>query len=401
MSKAEGKVIEWISKNINLLFMAAVTLIAVYIRVDARRFMSSDSCNCLIPWFYEIRNNGGLKGLGTQVGNYNLLYQTVIAFLTYLPVGNDDYYVLYLYKIVSCIFDFCLSLSAARLVCDLRGGKWFDSLFCTVYAVVLFLPTVVMNSAFWAQCDAIYVTFEILSLLHLYREKFLRAFLLLGVAFAFKFQTIFLLPFFVAYYFYKKKFSFLLFGVSAVAFWCSGLLAYINGRSLLEPFALYATQADTYEEMYMNICSFWMLFANDYPRFKNLAVITALILCGLGLYMVITGRKKIDTPVQFLNTAAWFVWSCVFFLPAMHDRYAYLQDILLILLAFLDRKYVKYAVVSAVMSFMAYPAYLTYLNELEELDSLILFFAWAHFTYTVFKAEENVYQISTDNMDRA
>ena len=54
--------------------------------------------SCLVPWFDEIKDMGGICALSEQVGNYNLLYQTIISLMTYIPM--DD---MYLYKIFSCI----------------------------------------------------------------------------------------------------------------------------------------------------------------------------------------------------------------------------------------------------------------------------------------------------------
>ena len=217
----------------------------------------------------------------------------------------------------------------------------------------------------------------------LYREKYRSAFFCLGMAFAFKLQAFFLLPFVITLYFWKKKFSILYFAEAILVFWCSGIAAYLNGRPLLDAFAIYANQTTSYEHLYLNICSFWMLFGNDYENFKTFAILLTVFLCGLGLFTVLSGKKKLETREDFFTAAAWFVWTCIFFLPAMHERYAYLLDILMILLAFLDRKYIKYAVVCCVMSFMAYPAFLICQNGVEERDSLIMFFAWAHFTYTI------------------
>lgn len=68
----------------------------------------------------------------------------------------------YLYKLLSVIFDFLLANSFAYFVVnsgtmtDFRGK---DKFFCLSYAFSLFLPTVIMNSAFWGQCDSIYTFF--------------------------------------------------------------------------------------------------------------------------------------------------------------------------------------------------------------------------------------------------
>lgn len=51
-----------------------------------------------------------------------------------------------------------------------------DKVFFITFAVVIMLPTVILNSAYWGQCDSIYTTFIILTLLYLYKGKYHGAF---------------------------------------------------------------------------------------------------------------------------------------------------------------------------------------------------------------------------------
>ncbi len=385
MLKRESRIADWIIKYAPYFLIGIATLVAVLIRFDSRKFFSGDSSNFLIPWFQQIRNNGGLASLKAQIGDYNLLYQTLIAFMTYLPfIGDDQYKIMYCYKALSCIFDFTLAGAVAYTVCSLKGKRYFGNTFALAYAIVLFLPTVIMDSSQWAQCDSIYSTFAVLFICFFYKEKYVRAFVFYGIALAFKFQTIFLLPFVLAYYFYRKRFSIFYFFISVGVFWLSGIFAYFNGRPLYAPFTLYFAQTNTYGEMYMNFPSIWQLFGNDYPRYKNFAVILAFSICLIGFYIIVSGKKKIDDPAKYLTSAIWFVFSCVLVLPAMHDRYAYLMDILLVIAAFLDKKNFKYAFICILMSFKSYPGYLIFQDHLSFLDPMIYVAAWAHFTYSVF-----------------
>ncbi|MBQ3899468.1 MAG: hypothetical protein II741_06470, partial [Lachnospiraceae bacterium] len=92
MLKRESRIADWIIKYAPYFLIGIATLVAVLIRFDSRKFFSGDSSNFLIPWFQQIRNNGGLASLKEQIGDYNLLYQTLIAFMTYLPFIGDDQY---------------------------------------------------------------------------------------------------------------------------------------------------------------------------------------------------------------------------------------------------------------------------------------------------------------------
>lgn len=385
MTRIEERVIKFIEDYKNILFFIVVSMIGLYIRYAGREMVSSDMYSCLQPWYDAIKQGGRVKALKNQVGDYNVLYQTVIALMTYFKGGS-----LYWFKGVSIVFDYALAFSSAWMMSDLLNKKRFGGMFNIVYTVILFLPTVILNGAYWGQCDSIYTVFIILTLYFLYKEKFIGAFIFLGIAFGFKFQAVLILPFIICYYLYKKRFSISMFLLSVAVFWATGIIAFINGRGIWEPFKIYANQTKTYESMYLNVSSVWVLVGQDYKSLKTFAMMLTIILCGLGLYAILLKRKKIDSIEQFLNTAVWFVWVCILFLPAMHERYTFLLDILLILLCFVDTKYIKYAATSSVLSLITYGAFLYGNGGLDKWFVLIYLGAWIHFTTTIVQKDSYV-----------
>lgn len=382
MFRIEEKIITQIDKNKNILFFIIITFLGALIRYEGRNFVSMDMEIYLWPWYEDIRSNGGFAALKTQVGSYNLLYQTYIALMTYLDAN-----VTYMYKMLSIAFDFLMSLTAAFFVSELTKKEKFGFTFLCVYAIMLFFPTNVFNSAYWGQCDSIYTYFVILTLLYMYKEKYVWAFVFLGIAFAFKVQAILVLPFIICYYFYKRRFSILMFGISIAVFWLSGIVAYCNGRDIWAPFQIYADQTEWFPAMYLNVASILALVGNDYDNLKTFAVLITLIFCGMGLYVTLHKIKRIDSAEQFMNTVVWFVWTCLLFLPAMHERYTYPLDILLIIVSFIDKKYIKYTAVSAVMSLITNAGYLFEYPGLDRFCILLYVAAWLHYTYTIIEQD--------------
>lgn len=380
MNKIEKKAVRFLEKNRGILFFAIISLLGFYIRFVGFDYISGDMKFCLIRWFDRIKQGGGLASLKAQVGNYNILYQTLIALMTYLKVNC-----VYLYKALSIIFDYFLAFTAAEFISYIYGSKRFCMKFNLVYTVVLMLPTVVLNSGFWGQCDSIYCFFLLLTLYYLYKEKYTLAFVFFGLSLGFKFQAAFLVPFIVIFYFYKKKFSILNFFVSFGVFLSTGIVGYLYGRSLAEPIAIYLNQSGTYKDMYKNIYSFWALVCSNgktnWEYLHIFAMILTLTLCGLALYTVMSGRIKLDSPERFLATAAWILWTLVLFLPEMHERYTYMLDILLIMCVFLSGKYLKYAFVSAILSTMTYGRYLFSLGSFEAFYAAVYVGFWVLFTY--------------------
>lgn len=119
---------------------------------------------------------------------------------------------LFAYKILSCVFDYVVAIAAALLVYRISEGdkKWHSVL---VYSIILLCPTVFIDSSAWAQCDAIYTAFAFLGFCCLEKEKPNWALVLLGISFSFKMHAVFALPFFLFYYFAKRRFSILRFAI--------------------------------------------------------------------------------------------------------------------------------------------------------------------------------------------
>ena len=90
---------------------------------------------------------------------------------------------------------------------------------------------------------------------------------------------------------------------------------------------------------------------------------TAVIL--IGLYIFLFTKKKELTPMLLLKVSALSVLIAVYFLPSMHERYAYIGEMLILILAILDRKYIIPAAVTAAVTLFAYIDYLLYYYELK------------------------------------
>lgn len=341
------------------LFLLLVSVIELLLRYSLRNFVTGDYTIFLQSWFKTIKHMGGVIALKSQVGDYNILYQFAISLLTYIPIRN-----LYLYKLLSTIFDFLMAISASYLTVRLMNTSEDEKkkIFALTYALVLSLPTVFLNSGLWAQCDSIYTTFILLSLLMLIKEKYVYSFISLGVAFAFKFQTIFIIPFFLFIWLIKKRIYIWHFLIIILTFWLSGLPAYIFGRDLLAPFKIYLNQTHTYNHLFMNYYNFSGLIGakgntpqNFYQLSKAFILITMLVLIIGYIYLLYIDKFS---NFNLIGVATWTIYTCVVFLPAIHERYAYPVDILLLIMAIVNKKYLIVAVPELINTFLSYDRYL-------------------------------------------
>lgn len=378
MTKVEQQVYNFIKRNLGWICVVIITLIRLGICFYLRRYESGDFQQDLRHWFEEIKRNGGLTAMKQQVGNYNIPYQLIIAIMTYFPAKS-----LYLYKGLSVFFDFILAGACGIFVCRLKNSRsWM--LFTGVYAAVLLLPVTYLNSAAWAQCDSIYTAFVIMALYFLYDRRYIAAYLLLGISLAFKLQMIFILPFFIFYYFLEKKYSILHMGLIIIGWYILSLPGIFMRGNWLEPFKIYFAQIGTHRAMWLNFPSFWVLVGDNYEMLKKPAILVTVSVLGLALAYVMHQNRRLTSSVEFLKAAVWTTWTCILFLPAMHERYSYLVDILLLLLVFINRRIWIVATVEIISSMLRYQAYLFGGAEVSTIHAVAYFAAWLYFTWLVF-----------------
>ncbi len=386
--KIERKIIDGAIKNKNIIIFFSVIIIGMIVRICGLGCLSGDMSSFLIPWYKTYLSGGGLSALKDSVGDYNWAYRTIIALISEFKVSVDLYAALI--KMISVFFDFLLSISTAYYLTKIT--KKGNSFFIIVFSVVLLLPTVVLNSAYWGQCDSVFTTFIIICLGEMYFEHYKTSFVFLGLAFAFKLQTILIIPFILCYYVYKKKFSILNFGITIFVFWLSGIVAYIMGANLFSAFTIYFNQTGTYEKMWLGFPSFWALVGDRYDYLKNYAVFFTVAVCGIILFLILLKKIRLKTSIDFFAVATLTVWTCLIFLPAMHERYSFPLDILLIILSFLDKKYIKFAVVEIIYSLLTGAAFL-FANgfSISPVNSAIYLGLYCYYFYTVldFKTAEN------------
>ena len=131
-----------------MLPLIALTLL---LRVLLLEHVTLDYENFLHKWTEHFRRFGGFAALKDPVGNYNVPYLYILAFLSYLPFPD-----LYGIKLFSILFDILLAWGGLRLAGLLTSEK---SAPLVAFSALLLLPTVVLNGSAWGQCDSIWTAF--------------------------------------------------------------------------------------------------------------------------------------------------------------------------------------------------------------------------------------------------
>ena len=184
-----------------------------------------------------------------------------------------------------------------------------------------------------------------------------------GLAFAFKLQAVFMLPFLLLYYLRKKEFSILKFLYIPVMMILTGIPALIQGRAPGDIFRVYSNQAGEYTGgLVWNYPSFWNLFYNsEKTQYVEMLTWTAIVLTMTVLLCIAVWAVANDVHMTKYNSL-WLAfltgYACVLFLPSMHERYGYLCEILALLLALLNKKTILLMIPMQLCTWLAYAYYL-------------------------------------------
>ena len=328
----------------------AFTALALVIRASLLDFESGDYLTFLAPWTQFFRDNGGFAALRYSLGNYNPPYMYFLALFSYFDISE-----LYLIKLLSVLFDVLLAWACMKLLGLYTGSR---AKLLGVFLAVLFLPTVVINGAYWAQCDSIYAFFGIYALYLGLRGRGCASMVSLAACLAFKLQAVFIIPvFFILLLAKKLRWRLLLvFPAAYIVFMLPALLA---GRPFVETMTLYFAQAGTVgDAMNYNAPSLTSMFqwSGNTENWSTLLIAAAFALVLASYAVAAVKRRELDDTV-FLGFALLLAMGIPYLLPHMHDRYFFISGVLALVLAFRDRRFFPIPLLAELASLHCYYAY--------------------------------------------
>ena len=317
------------SRLLVMLLPIGAAILARALCMDA---VSSDYNSFLGGWYLDFYWNGGFKAIAMDIGNYNVPYLYFMAAISYLPVPD-----LYLIKLFSILFDVILAWGGFRLVRTVcrQTGREAGIAPLAAFAVLLLLPTVVLNGAYWAQCDAIYGGLVLHAVAQALAGKNKSSVALLAVAFSFKLQTVFVLPLWGLLWFTRRmKFRQLL--VFPGVYFLTIVPALLLGKPLGDILGVYLGQMGEYPRLTLNAPSMFQYFpygmksgGNWYGQAGIAAaavVVIILLIAGVRLGRRMDRRALLAMAVVMAAAIPWL-------LPHMHERYFFLADVLSVCLA--------------------------------------------------------------------
>jgi Gpi18-like mannosyltransferase len=307
--------------------LGVLAVLAVVLRWAGRHEITPDMRNFL-AWYDQLKSAGGVPGLRHEIGNYNAPFLYLLVLLTYLPGPA-----LIKIKMAWCVFDVLLVYFTYRIVA-LRWAGWRIPALAAL--VMAFLPTVVVNSSFYGQCDALWAAFLVGGLYQLLRWRQWWGVTLFAVALAIKPQAIFIFPVLLLLVLAGQVRWRTLLAVPLV-YLVLDLPAIVAGRSPIELLTIYNPdrQSKYITALTANAPNVYAFLpvTTRLDTLRTLGYVFAAVLVLGVLYTLIASRVPLDAR-RIVTAATLFALLVPFVLPGMHERYFYLADVLTVVLAF-------------------------------------------------------------------
>ena len=359
---------------IDIFFAVSLIMMGLMARFAVFEMMSGDYEMAFADWMVEIRNchAAGIPYTGVEPGgadhfstfDYNCLYQYLLIFLNLFNNGGGND--MFLVKMSDCIFDIVAAVTVFRIMYEMTHDTHKSVM---AMGVILVIPTMLLNSAAWAQNDAIYTSFLLLSFLSFIKKRDVRTWLYFAIAFCWKQQALFFAPVLrIAWLRNKTKIRYALLvpamyvlviipatiagafvlekvTVSIEALTDTGNVSWISdfaatgdtlvlepvGRTFGSLLGIYGHQVSMFSRLTMNYPNIYTIIYSDINKELRQMIITCgefvtIMLLGV-LAFYLYNRKFKDSRLFYLTLVVFVSQLVVYCLPCMHERYGYVAEV--------------------------------------------------------------------------
>lgn len=340
------------SKNnyLTIAVMLILLILSFQFRFIFLEFQSEDYVLFLKSWIEYMKDNGGVFSLSNPPGNYSAPYTFILSLISYL-----DTEAIIIIKYISIVFDYFIAIVGACIVYELVKSKENKLRYSIIsFLILIFSPIILINSSMWGQCDSIYGFFVILSIYLMIINKYKLSYISYGIAFAFKLQSIFILPIYLILYLKKKEISIFNFVYIIIPTFILSLPAMVFGYPLSRIFTIYIQQSAAYEnKVVFNFPNIYNFINPDKGNVIIGGILFTLILFLVITALIVASKKELDGNF-ILKICIVFLFIATCFLPKMHERYLYIGEILIILLCVIEKKYITIALSVNYTTFITY-----------------------------------------------
>jgi Gpi18-like mannosyltransferase len=312
---------------------AVLILIAVVVRYLGLPMRNPDmDTGGYLAWYGYVLAHGRFAALKDNFYNYPPVYIYLLDLISYLD-GLVPRIVLI--KSLSFAFELIAAFIVFRIVARQTGDTRRST-----FAALLFLclPTLIMNGAFWGQCDIIYTTFLLAFAWALIAGRPVLAMAMFSVALSIKVQAIFAAPF-VVYLLLKRIAPLWTVILPALIYSLLVLPAALAGRTWLSLYMIYADQAAIAHKLSARAPNVYLFVQHFLPEsLFPAATVAGILLAGtVSLWVLWTHFRQHVPPAAIWIVAALTLWLALepSLLPKMHERYFFGADIFAFLFAVL------------------------------------------------------------------
>lgn len=353
MLSFESKFVDFFKKHVFAILVVLLVAGGVALRLALFDHVTPDMDFYFLDWYAQMQQRGW--AVLTFGYDYNTAFFILLYIATKLPFSA-----VWNIKLVMSAGDVMLAAAVAWLYITAAGGgkKQFAAAFCAAFL----LPVGILNTAYWGQCDSIFIAFVVLAVALALREKWLLAFVALGLSLCFKLQAIFILPLFIILYAVKKAYTIFLYLLPPAIMYLSFVPAILVGAHPLDGIATYGRQLGwggqgAIHLSYYNLATF---FANGNNEVFSPYLLLGAMLAFVAMFCLVLYKGWDFTGEGIVLLGGWSVLTCAVLMPGMHERYAYIAEILLLVWAALkpQKQRIIPALIVYVIGFLSYSRYL-------------------------------------------
>ncbi|MBU2662275.1 DUF2029 domain-containing protein [Actinoplanes bogorensis] len=339
------------ARHAEWLLIAALVVIAILVRWAGFHEKTTDM-RIFFKWYHQLGSVGDWRALGADVGNYNAPFVYLLAFLHLVPGP-----LLFKIKALFVLFDVALAFFTYRIVA-LRHP--YSRIPAAAALVVVMLPTVVLNASWWGQMDAMWAAPALGAVYYLLRGRPWVGVALCGVALAIKPQGVFIFPLLLLLAL-AGRIPWRTLLAAPAAYLALDLPAILVGRNPVELLTIYSMnrQAVNVPELSLRAPNVFALVTGS-TREDSLRMLGYLFCAAvvIGVIYVLIAKAVELTTERIVVVAALFAILVPFLLPGMHERYFFLADVTMLVLAvFVPRLWYVPLLVQA-SSLLSYQPYL-------------------------------------------
>lgn len=317
--------------------LAAIAALAIYLHSLMWWTEPRDMSLFLRPWFEHIVRYGPVGAFAHPFSNYTPAYLYLLAVAS---LFHSSVEAMYLVKLLS-VFGTAFAAFAVADAIKTTGGQPRYSL------LIFILPSVVINAALLAQCDALWAGACVFAVSAMIRGQTSRSLAWCGVAIAFKAQSVFIAPFIIGALIGRRA-PLWQWPIPALVFVAMMLPAWLAGWPAWDLATVYPSQPDwiSFPGRLANPWMFATVFAPKAAEgiyWIGFAAVAAMSFAIAALTATSVNNRRAMLLLALLSSV-----SLPFFFPKMLERYYFLADLLSLALAVSFRSRETIFVVAAI-----------------------------------------------------